>query len=50
MSPNTCLWISRLFTPLALGLAFTASNGPATGVALGAAVAAAMWVAKPKWC
>lgn len=47
---KTCLWISRLFAPLAIGFAFTASNGLATGIALGAAVGAALWVAKPKPC
>jgi hypothetical protein len=47
---KNCRLISRIFTPLALGLAFAASNGLATGLTAGLAVAAAMWVADPKPC
>ena len=41
-----CPLFARLFTPFAMGAAFTASNGPATGVTLGVALAVAMWVAR----
>lgn len=44
------LILTRIFTPLALGFAFTASNGLATGIALGAAVAVAMTIHPPKPC
>lgn len=47
---KNCRLISRIFTPLALGLAFTASNGLATGLIVGLSIAAAMWVANPKPC
>lgn len=47
---KTCRILTRIFTPLALGFAFTASNGLATGIALGAAVALAMTVHPPKPC
>jgi hypothetical protein len=45
-----CLHLSRLATAAALGAAFTASNGPAVGVTLGVAVAAALYVARVKAC